>query len=341
MARDPLQRPLHDIENLDLDAGLTDKERAIIAATPFYGLAKVLAGLFLAACVVLMLGLLVQQSQRQRKLVTELQERIEIGSGRVASATPGDLVTLAWNWFPLQRRIRDASVSQKQRENLARAVLSYAQELLERGAMHLSALDYLDAMEVASVAEVMGMMLDTIGPALDTRVYRPLLDRAASTATDAAVQLAGPGATARDLTRAAGLLFRVADLVEPALRAEYTSTASSLLERARLAEERGSLAVAIETGSAAMRAEFASTLSTMLQGVDSAISRVSTTGPDFRTLVIEGQAAATYLADLVLRNAAVRERLLALSFLTVRAVGGNGTVEVDIETMTSRIPEIR
>lgn len=336
MAQKSEGQPSLDIENVDLDAGLTEEERAIIAGTPFYSLAKVFSFFCLAALAIIVVSCYVQDVQRQGARVDELRERIETGSRRVEMTTPGEWTELAWDWFALRRRINDEDFSLKQRESLASDMSSYGRLLLDRGATHLKASEYLDFMEVAMVASVMKMMIDTIGPASNPEKYQPLLDRAVKTVTDGAVRMAGPGATVRDLRRAAGLLYRLADVVEPHMRVEYTTAAASLQDRARLIDDRSRAATDVGGIDASVRSQFAATLAPLLQSADDAVLRVSVDGPDAQILVVEGRGSPTHLAELVVESDAVLERLRVLSFTTLRAVGTAGTIDVDLRTLDMR-----
>lgn len=338
MDRRESPRPLDDLQELDLDAALSDEERAIVAATPFVGLARTLIGLFVVALLLLATTHIVGRIQRERERVRTLAGQIDEKVERVASATPADVVALGRDWILIQRQVRTLDMPGARRKELARAAVDYAQKLLQRGATHLRAIEYLDITEAARIAEVMGMVIDTVGPGLDTTPYRPLLEQTREVATQAAVRMARTGAPPRDLRDAAGLLFSVAPLADPRLQSEYESTARSLLERARVAEERGSVTASLGVGDESLRVEFAGALYALLQGEGSTVSGVSAEGDNARILQIQGRGPRARLAETVLRNADVRGRLLALAFTTVRAVGDDGVLEVDIETLEGRVP---
>lgn len=317
--------------DVDLDADLSMTERAIVADTPFSSFVKVVCGVFIFFFLISLASLSYTNGRNARERALELKTKASEIESSAASATPMELVNLIDRWKSVFRMGTDVKTDLATSVQLPAQLHAAGVALVARGLSHLNRLEYLEPVEAAEIAVRLNDLARTptygLTSAVDVATLNGVLQRVVEYGTRVAVNLGSPVATAADLRRASGLLYRLAQLVEPGVAAEYAATADALLERAFALEYRNEAVDIAGDGEVgvARRQEFAASVFHALRKADLGISRVSAEGPGARILVIEGEAQSSDLVAVFLYEKDLRQRLVDLGFVRVQGVGTDGT----------------
>lgn len=335
-------RPVDDLRDLDLDLALTAEEREAFHDTPFFDLPKVVGGIFVLAVLVLVLGNAHQARQRQYDRAERTLQGLAQMERRSQTASPGRLVTLMDSWQDARRTMDAVEVNEDLDRRLERASITTAAALLERGRLHLSALQYLEMVEAAQIAAAAKRMLDVLPAEFATeRVSRQALEQrlasVASLLTQQAVTRAANAAEPAPLRESAVVLFRLASVVDAEQRAEFERTARDLLARAQRLQEQGGVGAHLgEAATSSARTRFAAAAMDALQGAGVDVRSVDAVGPGSQTLRVVSGMPAREALSLVLGAGEMASRLAGMGFLSVESVGADGGVRLDLETMQVR-----
>lgn len=326
-----------DLYDVDLDADLTPEERAIIAATPFSSLAKIAVTVFILFLVISLISLNYSRNRSARERAGRLLETAAEIQASAATATPMELLALIDRWGTTFRMSADVSAKLAESLRLPAQLNSAGLALVQRGLAHLNSMEYLEPVEAAEIAVRLHDLTQTPAYGLAAGVnvveLNRALQRVVEYGTKTALDLGGPTASAVDVRRAASILTRLAQLVEPGLATEYVATANALIERANAMEQRAETLAMLGEGDVGVqrRIEFAGMALSALQGMGLNIQRVSAEGPEYRTLVIQGPASVRELVTVFLNDPDIRQRLINLGFVRVQGVGTDGSQTFSIQ----------